>query len=53
MQACRDQAGPEPGAIGNAFGLIGLAVISSMHDHQAWEQKVDTCFQQKTASVPQ
>jgi hypothetical protein len=49
-QSCREQAGPEPYAAGHAFGILGALVTTSQPEHQEWQQRVDACMQQRTAS---
>lgn len=49
--ACRQEAGPEPGQIGMAFGLIGALVMESRPEWQAWNDQVGECVTRKTAEA--
>lgn len=42
---CRNEAGPEPGAGYQLFGLAGAAVEESQPDWQAWDQRRQACVQ--------
>lgn len=40
---CRRQAGAEPYAAGNAFGLIGVAIAEAQPEKKEWRARIATC----------
>lgn len=44
MQDCQTKVGPEPYALGHAFGLIGGLIMISQPEHQQWQAQMDACM---------
>jgi hypothetical protein len=52
LQNCQKEAGPKPYAGADAFGLIGALAVNQTDDRQAWNKKVDDCFDSWKAANP-
>jgi hypothetical protein len=49
MQACRQEAGPQPDVSAGVFGLVGFAAQEQDPAFVDWTHRVDACVARKKA----
>lgn len=47
---CRQEIGPEPSAGLELFGVLGAVAMLSDPEHQAWEERRETCVAREKAA---